>query len=229
MQTSRSGALAAPIGIFGGTFDPVHHGHLRLAVELRDRLRLKEVRLIPNATPPHRDAPGAVPAQRMRWIRESIVGEPGLVLDRRELTRGGPSYTVDTLASLRDDFPEAPLCLILGVDTFLGLESWEGWPRLIELAHIVIAPRPGVEMPGAGALGELVRSHEITEPAQLHRRTAGCIYQCDTTPLAISSTEIRKLLAAGRSIRYLVPDAVWRDLDGATFYDERTNGSRQAD
>lgn len=222
-------ARTAPIGIFGGTFDPIHHGHLRLAVELRERLKLREVRLIPNAMPPHRGAPGADPSQRMRWIREAIDGQPGLVLDRRELVRGGPSYTVDTLASLRSDLPGTPLCLILGMDTFLGLESWYRWRDLIELAHLVIAPRPGVAMPAEGALGELARHHETTRLMQLHECIAGCIYQCDTTRLAISSTEIRGLLGAGRSIRYLVPDPVWRDLDGATSYDEGTNGRKQAD
>lgn len=218
-----------PVGLFGGTFDPIHHGHLRLAVELRECLGLREMRLIPNALPPHRDDPGAAPAQRLRWIRAAIAGEPGLVLDDRELRRGGRSYTVDTLASLREELPDTPLCLVLGMDTFLGLELWQRWRELIDLAHIVVAPRPGVTTPDTGELGDLVRAHAVSDPAALRRRAAGGIYRCDATPLAISSTDIRNLLQAGRSVRYLVPDVVWRDIQSAEIYSEAMDGNRQVD
>lgn len=210
--------FAPPVGVLGGTFDPVHHGHLRLAVELREKLRLREIRLIPNGYPPHRDTPSADTARRIEWIRSSIVDEPGLVLDEREYRRHGKSYTVDTLASLREELPRTPLCLVLGMDTFCGLTSWHHWTRLIELAHLVVAPRPGVEAPRSGPLGDLVRECGTSDRRALHTRLSGVVYQCDTTPLAISATEIRRLLSQGKSVRYLLPDQVWREIQGAGIY-----------
>ncbi len=215
---SSANELEAPVGVLGGTFDPVHHGHLRLAVELREKLMLREIRLIPNGYPPHRDTPSADTARRIEWIRSSIVDEPGLVLDEREYRRNGKSFTVDTLASLRAEMPNTPLCLVLGMDTFSGLTTWHQWTRLIELAHLVVAPRPGIQAPSTGPLGELVRERGTGDYRDLHARTHGLFYQCDTTPLAISATEIRRLLNQGKSVRYLLPDQVWREIQGAGIY-----------
>jgi len=209
---------APPVGVLGGTFDPIHHGHLRLAVELREKLMLREIRLIPNGYPPHRDTPSADTARRIEWIRSSIVDEPGLVLDEREYRRHGKSYTVDTLASLREEMPHTPLCLVLGMDTFRGLTTWHEWRRLLDLAHLVVAPRPGVEAPATGPLGELVRERGTSDYRDLHQRNNGLVYECDTTPLAISATEIRRLLNQGQSVRYLLPDQVWREIQGAGIY-----------
>ncbi len=131
------------IGIFGGTFDPVHFGHLRPALEVQQALGLDEVRFIPAGQPPHRDMPHATAPQRLSMLQTAIEDQPGFAADEREIQREGPSYMVDTLALLREELGQIPLCLILGYDAFLGLPAWHQWHRLIELAHLVITHRPG--------------------------------------------------------------------------------------
>ncbi len=214
--------MQAPIGILGGTFDPVHNGHLRLAIELRDRLKLASVRLIPSARPPHRDLPSATPGQRAKWIRVAIAGEPNLSLDDRELMRPGLSYTVDTLASLRTDLPDTPLCLIMGGDVFAKLPEWHEWRQLFDYAHIVLVKRPGIspEFPAA-AQAELEQRRG--DARALSTALGGSIHVCAPPPLAISSTHVRELLADGRSPRYLLPQAVFDDLIDSGIYTETTN------
>lgn len=207
-----------PIGILGGTFDPVHNGHLRLAVELVQSLGLGEVRLVPSARPPHRGAPAALPGQRAKWLRVAIAEQSGLRLDDRELLREGLSYTVDTLASLRADLPETPLCLIMGRDVIADLPGWHDWRRLFDYAHIILVERPGVdpELPPEVS-AELDRrvSHQAGD---LAASLAGRIHVCEPPPLAISSSRIRALLADGRSPRYLLPDVVLGDILDAGVY-----------
>lgn len=201
-----------PIGILGGTFDPVHLGHLRVCVELRELLGLDHVRLIPNRVPPHRDAPRASDALRARWIAEAIADEPGLRLDRRELEREGASYTAETLAGLRDELGDTPLVCIMGQDAFDGLVTWHRWDEIPRHAHIVVVPRPGTT---AGRLDGLPGVRITQSIDDLHTAPAGCLYAAQVTPLAISSTQIRRLLVQGRSVRYLVPGTVWRSLADA--------------
>jgi nicotinate-nucleotide adenylyltransferase len=210
--------LNAPLGILGGTFDPIHNGHLRLALDLRDSLGLAEIRIIPNAHPPHREAPIAPAEQRASWIRAAIEGESGLVLDERELSRIGPSYTVDTLRSLREENPAAPLCLILGMDAFAGFRQWREPDRIIELAHLVLVPRPGSQVALGYELGNLLAERTTEDPARLARVPAGLIHRCAVTPLEISAQGIRALLAAGKSVRYLVPDAVCDAIERSGCY-----------
>lgn len=212
--------IKAPIGVLGGTFDPVHNGHLRLAIELRDMLGLAEVRLVPCARPPHRSAPLATPGQRAKWLRVAITDEPGLHLDDRELLRQGPSYTVDTLASLRADYPDTPLCLIMGADVFAKLPHWHQWQRLFDYAHIILVDRPGesFEFPAA-AKAELAQRR--TGADGLSSALNGAIHVCKPPPLAISSSHIRALLAAGRSPRFLLPNAVFEDVADADVYNNR--------
>lgn len=210
-----------PIGILGGTFDPVHNGHLRLAIEVRDSLGLAEVRLIPSARPPHRDAPAASPGQRAKWIRVAIAGEPALRLDDRELLRDGPSYTVDTLASLQADLPDTPLCLIMGTDVYAGLPDWHEWRSLFDHAHIVLVNRPGVEFKlPAAARKELDR--RAADAAALGSTLCGAVHVCEPPPLEISGSRIRALLAAGNSPRFLLPDSVLADIVDAGIYREET-------
>lgn len=204
------------MGILGGTFDPVHLAHLRLAVEIREDLRLDEVRLIPNAIPPHRARPETDTSRRLAWLRASIAGERGLVLDDRECRRSGPSYTVDTLVSLREEMPDIPLCLIMGMDSFSGLSKWHRWEILLEQAHIVVVPRPG-QAPPEGMARKLLDERLVHEPERLKTRLAGLMFRCETTPLAISASDIRSRLRDGRSIRYLVPEPVWQDLQGRCY------------
>lgn len=208
----------APIGIFGGTFDPIHFGHLRPALELLERLSLAEIRFIPCRYPPHRQAPIASPEQRLAMLQLAITGEPGFMVDERELTRLGPSYMVDTLASLRAEKGSVPLCLILGTDAFRGLPKWHRWVELIELAHFLVVKRPGEPLPQEGELRHLLDERCICNPAQLEQQSAGFILPLELTQLEISATRIRTLIRAGWSARYLLPDAVWNYIQMKRLY-----------
>lgn len=203
------GERKRPIGILGGTFDPIHDGHLRLALELLETLALQEIRFIPSRQPPHRTAPGAAPAQRLAMLERALTGQPGFILDDREMRRQGPSYMVDTLASLRAQFGDTrPLCLLLGEDAFAGLESWHRWREISELAHIVVASRPGHELNLSGELAAQTAIRRLEDTDQLGAQPAGGILFQPVTPLDISATAIRALIAQRRSPRYLLPEAV---------------------
>jgi nicotinate-nucleotide adenylyltransferase len=197
-----------PIGIFGGTFDPIHYGHLRTAFELLQSLRLSEMRFMPAGNPPHRDITVASAEERLAMVQAATQDQPGFVVDDREIRRSGLSYSVDTMRSLRADFPDRSLCLIVGMDAFLGLPKWHQWRELMELAHLVVAHRPGWRAPSMGPLGELLVVRGTGRINDLHEARAGCIYIHAVTQLEISSTEVRKLIGAGRDPRYLMPDAV---------------------
>ena len=205
--------------IYGGTFDPVHYGHLRTALEVQQALGVAQVHLLPCALPPHRDEPRVTPQQRLQLLQLAIADQPALAIDDRELQRGGRSYMVDTLRSLRDEVGQAaPVCLILGMDAFLGLESWHQWQRLAELAHLLVMQRPGSEWPATGALAELVGRARVEESIALSERPAGFLYGIQVTPLGISSTQIRTLLAEKRSPRYLLPDSVLQHITEHNWY-----------
>jgi len=200
-----------PIGIFGGTFDPIHYGHLRTAFEILQALRFSEVRFIPSGDPPHRGDTFAVADVRLEMVRVAVQGQPGFAVDERELMRDGPSYTIDTLSSLREEHLEASFGLIVGMDAFLGLTAWHRWNEILDLAHIVVAHRPGWRAPDIGQLGELITAHGTDRVDDLHGNRHGYIYIHAVTQLEIASTEIRDLIAAGRDPRFLMPDAV-RDV-----------------
>lgn len=196
------------IGIYGGTFDPVHYGHLRPALEVQQALELDEVRFIPAGQPPHREEPRATASQRLLMLRAAIDDQPGFVVDEREIRREGPSYMVDTLVSLREELGQLPLCLILGYDAFLGLPRWHLWQRLIELSHLVITHRPGWNHDDLEeTLHSLVQQHEIASK-QLSKQAAGGLVFVPVTQLDISATGIREQIRAGQDIRYLLPDPV---------------------
>jgi len=206
------------IGIFGGTFDPVHFGHLRPALEVQQALGLNEVRFIPAGQPPHRETPYASTPQRLSMLRTAIDDQPGFVVDERELRREGPSYMVDTLASLREEVGQTPLCLILGYDAFLGLPGWHQWNSLIELAHLVITHRPGWNHDELDdALQSLVKQCE-TGVERLSEQAAGGLLFVPVTQLDISATIIREQIRAGQDIRYLLPDTVYRIIREQKLY-----------
>lgn len=201
----------APVGVFGGTFDPVHIGHLRLAEEAREALQLHRVRWIPAGQPWHRAAPQTSPAHRLGMVQAAIAANPEFEADGREVASGRPSYTVDTLTALRAELGEAvPLVLILGTDAFSALHTWHRWRDLFALAHIGLATRAGqaVDRSGldAGLAAELAaRERDV---GVLRTGPGGAIVRFDMTPLAVSATDIRARLARGASARYLLPDAV---------------------
>ncbi|HMM71489.1 MAG TPA: nicotinate-nucleotide adenylyltransferase [Rhodocyclaceae bacterium] len=198
-----------PLGILGGTFDPVHFGHLRLAEEALDVLGLDQVLWIPAGRPPHRGQPQASPDDRLTMVRRALDGQPRFVLDEHEVTCTAPSYTVMTLERLRaGPLAKRPLVLLLGADAFAGLTSWHRWRELLELAHIGVASRQGVDatmLPDE--LSELLGQRQAPAVA-LARQPAGRIVQFPMTPLGISASGIRALLRAGRSARYLLPELV---------------------
>ncbi len=195
------------IGILGGTFDPVHNGHLRLALEALQRLALSEVRLIPLSIPHHRRPPQASAEFRKAMLDAAVAGESALVVDDRELRRAGVSYTVDTLESLRAELSDASLALLLGADAFALLEDWHDWRRLIELAHIVVIARPGEAPRLSPTLQSWVEQRLAEEPSAVRETAAGSIYHLHPPYLDISSSRIRKAIASGEQVRYLLPDA----------------------
>lgn len=211
-----------PMGIFGGTFDPIHYGHLRSAFELLEAVEFSEVRFMPAGNPPHRDATHADARTRVALVQAAIDGEPRFMLDDRELRRDGPSYSVDTLLDLRAEFAHRSLCLIVGMDAFLGLPQWHQWREILELAHLVVAHRPGWQAPRSGTLGELLADRGTERVQALHESRAGRVYIRAVTQLEISSSAIRELVRAGRIPRYLVPDPVCRLLAESGCYDAAT-------
>lgn len=198
------------IGILGGTFDPVHFGHLRPALEVMEAVGMEQVRFLPNSIPPHRETPWLDVANRLELLTTAIADQPGFVLDRRELDRAGHSYMVDTLESLREDFPEQALCLILGMDAFMGIRQWHEWQRLPGLCHVVATTRPGFTLDEA-----LVRElpfEPVNSAAELSQAASGRFLLQSVTQLDISASRIRALLAKGQSVRYLLPDEVNKKL-----------------
>jgi nicotinate-nucleotide adenylyltransferase len=215
-----------PLGIFGGTFDPVHFAHLRLAEEAADLLDLAGVRWIPAGQPALRDAARAGSRQRLEMVRLAIAGNPRFELDPAEVDTPGLSYTVSTLERLRR--PEAcgagrPLVLLVGNDAFAGMTGWYHWPRLFELAHVAIAHRPGYPVDSGRLppdLAEAFHSRRREDRAQLAGAPAGSIVTFAMTPLDISATRIRALLSTGASPRYLMPKSVLDYIHEHRFYQE---------
>jgi len=215
VSVSLAGTPSLGIGILGGTFDPLHFGHLRLAQELVEGLALGEVRFIPAGLPPHRAQPFASPQHRLKMASLGIAGNPLFSLDEREIFKPTPSYTVETLLDLRRELGAMrPLCLFMGADAFLGLATWHRWRELFGLAHIVVAQRPGVAgITRAAAtlpaeLLDALNRRLVNEPEALLDAPSGAVFVHPVTALDISATQIRSDLAAGRSPRYLLPDAV---------------------
>ena len=197
-----------PLGIFGGTFDPIHFGHLRTAFELQQSLGLAEVRFLPTGDPPHRSEPLADANLRLAMVRAAVADQRGFTVDDREVRRAGVSYSVETMAALREEFADRSLCLLLGMDAFLGLPGWHRWQELFDLVHVIVAHRPGWKAPTKGPLGELLVDRGTGSVQELRQAPAGRLYIQAVTQLEISSTELRQLIEAGHDPRYLVPDSV---------------------
>ncbi|MBK7422075.1 MAG: nicotinate-nucleotide adenylyltransferase [Propionivibrio sp.] len=213
-----------PIGLFGGTFDPIHFGHLRLAEEAAEHLGLARIRWIPAGQPGHREAPRVTSAQRLEMVRLAIAGNPRFELDASEVDADRPSYTVPTLERLRrveNLGASLPLVLLVGADAFAGLPDWHRWPELFDLAHIAVAHRPGFPIDAASlpsALAAIYRQRHGASPAALADTAAGSIVTFAMTQLDISATKIRTLLINDRSPRYLLPDAVIAYIQGTRLY-----------
>ncbi|HSI22841.1 MAG TPA: nicotinate-nucleotide adenylyltransferase [Methylophilaceae bacterium] len=210
------------IGILGGTFDPIHFGHLRMAEELREKIGLERIRFIPAAIPPHRASPQIEAFHRAEMVRLAIAGNPAFTLDNRELARSGPSYTFDTLNELRAELgADTPLCLLIGSDVYLGLHTWHRWRELLDLAHLVVAHRPGTtpkEDSMSPELRQLWQQRGTLQPADVQVTPAGRILLLPITALDISASAIRTAFMEGRSTRYLIPETVRTYIESHHLY-----------
>lgn len=203
--------LKSPIGIYGGTFDPIHYGHLRPNLELCEILGMDHVRFIPAFLPPHRDEPVTSVECRLEMVAQAIEPEPQFVLDDREIKRGGASYMVDTLKSLRQDFPDNPLCLLMGMDAFAGIDRWHCWQELLNYAHIIVSQRPETDFNALerwpAPIQDFYQAHKADRES-IRRTLCGKIRLEPVTQLSISATDIRNRLKNSQSIRFLVPEPV---------------------
>jgi len=204
--------LTTLIGLLGGTFDPVHNGHLAVARAVCAALDMSRVHLILNAQPPHREPPACAVGHRLAMLQTAAAGEPWVVTDTRELARTGPSYTLWTLRSLRRELPEASLCWIVGIDAWLDMGSWYHLHELSSLAHLLIVKRPGWELSSTQA-AQLSRDVE-----RLGRQTAGSRVLFEGPEMDVSATEIRTRIAARRDLEELLPAPVWAYIKREGLY-----------
>ncbi|WP_411726836.1 nicotinate-nucleotide adenylyltransferase [Methyloglobulus sp.] len=207
------------IGIFGGTFDPVHYGHLRSALEVKEIFGLDEVRLIPSSQPPHRNLPHAPAKLRVQMLKLAIENQPGLIIDTREIDRVGTSYMVITLESLRQEFPDQPLLLFIGSDAFNQLTCWYQWQRLLDFVHIIVLTRPGFTV---RQLDDFFAARQIANKQDLSEQLAGKLYFQPITQLDISATAIRNMIANERNPGFLLPDAVIAYIKQHQLYQTQT-------
>ncbi len=200
------------IGIFGGTFDPIHYGHLRTALDVKEGLGLDELRLIPLRDPPHREQPSSSPEQRLEMLQAAVADNTAFMVDERELHRSEKSYTLLTLQSLREELGDVPICLILGQDAFRGFPDWYKPDKILQLAHLVVMQRPG-------EYGSAIYSERITDdPTELSSTPGGMVYMQPVTQLDISGTRIRDMISSGQSPRYLLPDSVLEIIERDGLY-----------
>lgn len=217
-----SGTQLTAVGVFGGTFDPIHYGHLRSALELCERLRLSQLRLMPCAVPAHRESPHCSAQQRAAMVELAVRGESHLVYDGRELQRSGPSYTIDSLMELRAELGESiSLNLVMGCDAVLGINSWHRWEEILNWAHVLVIARPGWQLPERGEVSRWLAQHRLDEPRGLVEKGSGSVYIEQLRPLDISSTEIRHLLQNGQSVRYLMPEPVLDYIEEHGLYETK--------
>jgi len=213
-----------PLALLGGTFDPVHYGHLCLADDVRRALQLDEVRLVPAGDPPHRGGPAASARHRLAMLALAVREFPGLVVDDREIERAGKSYTVMTLEALRRQYRERPLLLIVGADAFVGFPTWHRWRELFDLAHVVVVARPGVKLTDdlSPELAAEWRARHTGDKEVLFSTPAGAIYQQAIAPHPISATTIRTELARGtagrEAVRASLPPAVLAYINHHRLY-----------
>lgn len=210
------------VGIFGGTFNPIHFGHLRMAQELADGLGMDEVKFIPSANPPHKDSVTVSAEHRAAMVEIAIADNPLFTLDQCELEREGASYTIDTLINLRHALgKETALCLMMGSDAFVNLNTWHRWHELLDYAHIILVQRPNPTQPQAQLneeLQTLMHDHYTEQVSDLSNKSAGLINMQTISAHDISATNIRSLLKNSQSVRYLLPSEVTEYIQQHQLY-----------
>ena len=211
------------IGIFGGTFNPVHWGHLRTALEIKKALAMDTMLLVPCGIPPHRDEPDIEPDIRLAMLNSAIENFDELQVDDRELQRAGPSYMVDTLQSIREEKGDISLCLCVGADAFVHLDAWHQWAKLIGLAHIIVAFRPGwpvesLQQQVSDDLKVMLNAHMVTNSELLHEKPAGYVLTQKVTDIDISSSMIRQRIALGQPVEDYVPSGVVQIIKSKKLY-----------
>lgn len=199
------------IGIFGGTFDPVHYGHLKPAQDIMQDLGLTKILFVPNRVPPHRQLPVLDETQRVSLLKLALQDYPGFELDLREIEREGLSYMVITLASIKQDYADETLCLILGMDAFLNIDQWYEWRDLFSYCHIVVTARPGFDLPAN--LDAFLQDKFVVDENALRKKTSGKILIKSVSLLPVSATEIREKVVAGESLQALMPDKVVQQFE----------------
>ncbi len=215
MQCSESGDLV----LLGGTFDPIHYGHLRAVEEVRQALGIARILLIPAGHPPHRQSPWADARHRLEMTRHAVARHPHIAVSAVEIERPGPSYTVETLRALRSERPEAVLAMVIGMDAFLRFDTWHDWEEILDLTHLVVTGRPGwpaAELPEG--LRQTLYQRRCDRAGALRAQPGGKILFHTVTALEISATQIRSLLARGHSPRFLLPDVVLDYIEAEGLY-----------
>jgi nicotinate-nucleotide adenylyltransferase len=209
------------IGVYGGTFDPVHYGHLRPALEILEAFELSQIRFIPCGQPPHREPPHASAAQRLAMLHLAIAGIPGFITDAREIQRAGPSYMIDTLRSLQGELAGEHFCLILGMDAFAAFHTWHDWRSILQVCNLLVMHRPEFEPAHViqnAELKQLVAENLLQDKSAFINSAAGKLMFYTVTQLDISSTRIRDVIKHHRSARYLLPDDVIALIEQDNIY-----------
>ena len=206
------------IGLLGGTFDPVHYGHLRTALEIKNALKLDELRLIPCAEPVHRAATIASAEQRLLLLKMALTEFPEMQVDDSEIRRGGKSWTVDTVKDFAEQEPAASFFLLLGADAYAGFTDWHQWSIILQLANLIVMRRPGYQINRKSASGKLLEQHEVKSISDLADLKAGGILIYDVMPSAISSSEIRQRLREQKPVDHFLPPAVLKGIKDFSLY-----------
>jgi len=210
--------LTRAIGILGGTFDPIHYGHLRPCLDLLQQLNLAEVRLMPNHIPPHRAAPGSSPEHRLAMTSLAVANCDELKVDTRELNRTTPSYTIDTLIELAAENPNTPICFLIGLDSLNSLHTWYRWQELLDYCHLVVSYRPNYKLTLAPEVQKIFEQVQTTDVKALQQQKQGRILLWPSTQLEISATRIRQLIENQQSPQYLLPDNVLSYIQKNNLY-----------
>lgn len=207
------------IGILGGTFNPIHYGHLRIAQEVAEALALSQVKFLPAAKPPLKTEPDVTAKQRVEMVQLAIASNPLFSLDTRELERSGPSYTIDTLISLRAEHLQDALCLIIGTDAFARFDQWHRWQEILDYCHLIVVSRPPVaNLQLSDPLRKLLQTRQTHDTTQLSQHTHGRIAMHTVTALDISSSQIRSLVHARQNPAYLCPESVIQYIQDHRLY-----------